>query len=132
GHPGSGIINKEMPMVLINPEQATPQWLTEILTTTDALHRGEVVAVERDSQSFNKGFISNIATLKLSYSANASGARPGHLFLKMTKPDLHPELLGRSLHEVEFYRAAIQIGGDFPIPNCYDVAYDDSTHLSHL
>jgi len=119
-------------MVLTDPQQATPQWLTETLRASGALQAGQVISVEQDTQPFNKGFLSNIATLKPTYSAYASGARPAHLFLKMTRPDLHPELLGRSLHEVEFYRAVARLGGDFPIPNCYDLAYDDSTHLSHL
>lgn len=119
-------------MVITDVEQVTPHWLTETLTASGALQSGEVIGLDWDTQSFNKGYLSNIATLALTYSPNAQGACPKNLFLKMTKPDLHPELLGRSLHELEFYQAATKLGGDFPIPNCYDSAYDEATHLSHL
>lgn len=129
-------------MVITNAEQVTPQWLTETLTSAGALQRGEVTAIERDSASFNKGYLSNIATLKVSYSAEAAGTRPAHLFLKMTKPDLHPELLSRSLHEVEFYQAVAGAevsadakawaGGGLATPHCYAASYDDASHLSHL
>ncbi len=119
-------------MVITNVEQVTPDRLTETLIAAGALTRGHVVALDFDTQSFNKGFLSNIATLKVHYSAEAEGARPTNLFLKMTKPDLHPELWSRSWHEVQFYQAVAQAGIDLPIPRCYDAGYDSHSQLSHL
>jgi len=119
-------------MVLSNCGQATPGWLSERLRAAGALREGEVSAVECDTSSFNKGFLSNIAALKLTYSARAGGARPASLFLKMAKPGLHPELLSRGYHEIEFYREAAGQAGDLPAPRCYDAEWDDASQLSHI
>lgn len=118
-------------MVLQECTQVEPAWLTEKLRAAGALHQGHVSHIECDRETFNKGFVSNIAVLRLHYSPDATGERPPSLILKSSKLGLHPELLQSGSHEVEFYRAVAGMTG-LPLPVCYDAASDPESHASHI
>ncbi len=122
-------------MVIQSLAQVTPEWLTAKLRERGVLPRGAVSHIEFDSTTFNQGFVSNIARLKISYSQDAFGKLPRNvpnsLFLKMSKPDVHPEMLKRGCHEISFYRAVQPIAHELEIPICYD-AECDAEQRSHL
>jgi aminoglycoside phosphotransferase (APT) family kinase protein len=109
----------------------TPEWLSDKLAAKGALQRGQVTGIDCDAQAFNKGYLSNIASLALTYSAEATGSLPARLFLKMSKPGLHAELLSRGQHEVQFY-SEVGRAVDLPVPVCYDAEYDEARHLAHI
>ena len=113
-------------------EQMTPEWLTEQLQAKAALQQGKVIRIEASSETFNRGFVANITKLKVSYSSEATGLLPKNLLLKSAKPNLHPELLNRSSHEAKFYQAMAGLTADSPIPTCYSVEYDQTTHQAHI
>ena len=119
-------------MVFTDGSQVTPEWLTARLRAQGRLSRGEVAAIAVDAQAFNKGYLSNIARLRVTYSAEAVGERPEALFLKMSKPGLHPELWARGRHEIEFYQRVAAESEGLPVPRCYDAAWDSDAQVSHL
>lgn len=119
-------------MVIQSPDQVSPDWLTAKLQERGALSRGSVSGITFDSESFNKGFVSNIANLHIEYSSDAEGKLPSTLFLKMSKPDVHPELLARGCHEVAFYQAVAGMEDNLPIPLLYDAECDAATNRSHI
>ncbi len=123
---------EQNPLILTHWEQATPAWLTDCLRAAGSLTAGQVAAVSGDTQAFNQGYLSNIAQLTLRYSAEAAGRRPERLFLKLSKPGLHAELLERGRHEIAFYTEVGRGAADLAVPACYAAAYDPATHRSHL
>jgi aminoglycoside phosphotransferase (APT) family kinase protein len=118
-------------MLIQTPEQLTPERLTEILLCDGALQHGNVRMIESDSQTYNTALTSNVASLTVHYSDDATGARPPRLLLKMAKTDVHPEFLNRGRHEVEFYRAIANILGNLPVPHCYD-AEAEASGYAHI
>lgn len=119
-------------MVIQSLDQVSPDWLTATLKARGILERGAVKSIAFDSESLNRGFVSNIATLRLEYSPDVLGNPPSSLFLKMSKPDVHAELLARGCHEVAFYQAVAGIAHDLPIPMIFDVECDGTTKRSHI
>jgi hypothetical protein len=100
--------------------QLTPERLTDILRRDGALQHGHVVRIGSDSQTYNTGCTSNVASLAVHYSADATGARPPRLWLKMAKTDVHPEFLSRGRREAEFYGAIARLSGGLAVPHCCD------------
>ena len=113
-------------------EQMTPDWLTEKLQATTTLQQGKVTHIETSSETFNEGFIADITKFRVSYSNNATGSLPANILLKSARPNLHPELAGRSSHEAQFYEAIASLEIDLPIPSCYNVDHDPSKHQAHI
>src|SRR5262249_11144689 len=113
-------------MVLQAATQLTPALLAQILTDDGALEAGRVTQVDRGTDSFNKGYVSNVASLTVMYSADAAGKLPDRLFLKMSRPDVHPELLMRGWHEVEFYKAMTQLAPGWGLPHCYQALAEEN------
>src|SRR5687768_10511995 len=116
-------------MVFTDGTQVTPLWLTERLRAQGRLSRGEVAAIACDTQTFNKGYLSNIARLQVTFSHDAVGNPPGALFLKMSRPGLHPELWARGRHEIEFYQRVAAETAGLPVPRCYDAAWDSDAQV---
>lgn len=118
-------------MVIQEREQVTPEWLTRTLRVGGALVQGQVTHINADSDTFNRGQVGDVARLSLTYSADAAGALPRSLVLKLSRPDLHPELQTRGGHEVDFYRAVATASAALPIATCYSAERDD-TQRAHL
>lgn len=118
-------------MVIQERGQVTPEWLTQTLRASGALVQGQVIQVRFDSDSLNKGQVGDVARLTLTYSADAAGALPRTLFLKMSRSDLHPELQTRGGHEAVFYQAVADVNAALPIAPCYSAERDDARH-AHL
>ena len=94
----------------------THAMLTDILMACGVLRTGVVTAVECDMECSQKGFISNVATFKVTYSRDAVGDLPQRFFLKVTKSDLHPENRQVGQHEVSFYTAILPPAHELPVP----------------
>ncbi|MBL8046063.1 MAG: phosphotransferase [Anaerolineales bacterium] len=107
--------------------QVTPEWLTHALTTSGALTAGAVEAIEVET---GRGNWSANARLKVRYSADAHGARPERLFLKMVQADLGDDFFGAS--EVNYYRRDYVGVGDAPLLRCYSAAYSEAERRYYL
>ena len=59
-------------MRITRSSDRTPATLTDILVACGALRSGSVTAVACDMESFQKGFISNVAAFNVSYSRDAA------------------------------------------------------------
>src|SRR5262249_46792135 len=95
------------------------------------LKRGHVTHINWREGSFNAGYVSNVTSLTARYSEDAQGELPDRLFLKMSRPDVHPELLSRGRHEVTFYQAMSASGRTSMLPHCYQ-AVSDENGASHI
>jgi aminoglycoside phosphotransferase (APT) family kinase protein len=115
-------------MIVQDCEALTPSFITQLLKQHGTLQHGAVTAVSCSEEAFNKGYVSKIARVMLSYSADAAGAMPASLFLKMSRVDLHPELGGAGSHEVDFYRAMQSQPHQVSIPLIYSAEVDDANH----
>ena len=115
-------------IVISKVSQATPAWLTTVLSRSAALTAGTVVAVEIGE---GHGNWSTNARLKVRYSPDAAGDCPSDLFLKMVETDLGDgESFGSS--EVDYYTRDYTDVPDAPLVRCHDAAYSETEHRYHL
>ena len=110
----------------------TPTQLTTLLSTCGALEKGRVTRIDWDSQTFNQGYTSQVALLKLHYSRGSAGKQPASLFYKRSRRDVHPEIQARGRHEVGFYRAMAGLQPTGAIPTCYFAAVDEAGEAALL
>ncbi len=113
-------------------ESVTSEWLTRKLQANGSLEQGEVAKIEVDDTTYNQGQVADITRLAIHYTQNATGQLPTNLLLKQPKLNLHPELRNRSSHEAKFYANIAPLNAQLPLPTCYSVAYDETTHTSHI
>ena len=109
-------------------EQVTPEWLTAVLHQTNALSAGQVVGVESDNGSGNW---SQNGRLTLTYSPDAQGECPTHLFLKLVSTDLGDGEFFLPA-EVTYYTRDYVDVPDAPLVRCYHAAHDPAQHRYHL
>jgi aminoglycoside phosphotransferase (APT) family kinase protein len=102
----------------------TPELLTELLTAGGALRAGRVTAVTPAQEAVRQGFVSNASRVEVTYSPDAAGDLPRGLFLKVTRPDLHPEYRQVGRHEVAFYTEVLHTPHDLPVARCYHGEWD--------
>jgi hypothetical protein len=119
-------------MQITQSSDITPAVLTDILIQCGVLRSGAVTAVTLEMESSHKGFISNVATFHVTYSHDAGINAPQRLFLKITKPDLHPEYRQAGQHEVTFYTTILPAAHDLPIARCYFAAWDETNRHAAL
>ncbi len=113
--------------VISSIDQVTTDWLTAALTNSGALTRGAVASFEVD---VGHGNWSTNARLSLTYTAEAQGALPRRLFLKMVNTDLGDESFDAS--EVTYYRRDYVDVADAPLLRCYDARYSDERRRYHI
>jgi len=118
-----------MPDVLRSAEDATPEWLTEVLRRGGSLERGSVAAVRATPS--RTLLVSIVSRLELSYTHDATRGAPSSLFLKLSLPSSHPQAVNDRM-EVEFYNSVAPLMKDPPVPRCFDAAFDSSTGGSHI
>lgn len=106
---------------LTRAEDATPAWLTRVLKRQGALEHGAVaeVSAERGDSAW-----SSHARLRLTYTADAQGARPQRLFLKLCAGTF-------SDAEVAYYTTSYAGCEGAPIPRCYDAQYRDAPERAY-
>ena len=114
--------------VIINLQEVTEAWLTAVLTNSGALRSGRVIAFTADSGA---GHWSQNAQLTLTYSHDAQGECPTHLFLKLVNTDLgEGEFFLPS--EVNYYTRDYVDLPNAPLVRCYDGTYDAAQNRYHL
>jgi hypothetical protein len=114
--------------VITNLDQVTSAWLTAVLSQSGALTAGEVTGFAADGGGGNW---SSNAQLALTYSANARGECPTHLFLKMVDTNTGDgEFFLPS--EVTYYTRDYVDLPDAPLVRCYNGAYDPKQNRYHL
>jgi hypothetical protein len=121
-----------MIMRITQSSDITPAVLTDILLARGILRKGTVTAVACEMESSQKGFISNVATFSVSYSADAAHDLPQRFFLKFTKSDLHPEYRQLGQHETSFYTTILPPAHNLPVPHCYYAKWDADTQHAVL
>lgn len=114
--------------VITGIEQVYVEWLTAVLTNSGALTHG---AVESFELGLGRGNWSTSGQLIVQYTANAQGALPQRLFLKLVDTDLGDgESFGGS--EVTYYtHDYIDVDGA-PLLRCYDAAYSAALQRYHI
>ncbi len=83
--------------VIVSLDQVTTEWLTGVLSNSDALTNGSVAAFDLAA---DQGNWSTSASLNLRYGAGSQGALPQRLFLKMVYADLDDEFFGPSVRPI--------------------------------
>lgn len=120
-----------MSNVLRRVEEATPEWLTEVLRRCGRLTRGGVAEVRAVSSSTL--LVSSVSRLEVSYTHDATRGAPASLFLKLSRPVFQPDAVGeQSRMEVEFYTSVAPQMKDPPVPFCYDAAFDPAEGVAHI
>lgn len=115
-------------VVITSLEQVTPQWLTDVLCRSDALTRGGVTAFHIAD---GRGNWSSNARLDVGYTADAQGALPRRLFLKMVDTDLGDgEFFGPS--EVDYYTRDYVDVPAAPLLRCYEARYSEELRRYHV
>lgn len=112
---------------LTHLSQITSDWLTAALTRSGAITRGAVASFELDS---GQGHWSANATISINYTADAQGALPRKLFLKMVKTDLDGESFSES--EVTYYARDYVNVPHAPLLRCYHAVYSAEQQRYHL
>ena len=106
---------------ITDPNQISPEWLTQRLRANGHLNQGEVVSVEITSQSNARSMIASYA---VEYSEGTPETAPRRLILKIPLP--HPD----NAHEIQFYQ---ELSADIPgAIRCFDAVYSSETESGHL
>ncbi len=114
--------------VITHINQVSAEWLTAVLTQDGALRNGRVTAVE---VGVGSGNWSTNAQLTLTYSDDAQGIPPQHIFLKMADTDLGDgEYFDDS--EVTYYTRDYIDVENAPLLHCYAAAYSANQNRYHL
>jgi len=108
----------------------TPDRLTAILQRKGHVPQGRIEQLTIESSRTT--LISAIARLRLEWSLDADGRLPSRLFLKMSRPDQHPELAAGVLKEVAFYDTVAPLLPPGIVPRCYDAVRDPAASAFHL
>jgi hypothetical protein len=114
--------------VITDVDQVTNEWLTAVLSQSDALTQGAVAAHQREAGAGNW---STNSKLTLTYTAEAAGRLPQRLFLKLANTDLGD---GESFDdsEVNYYTRDYVDVPNAPLPHCYHTAYSEKLKRYHI
>jgi len=112
--------------VITDASQIDATWLTNVLRAAGDLPTGHVVDVAAVGETSTHA---HMARLLLHYSADATGAKPGSLFLKILKAE-SAALFGPT--EIDLYTKLGAPLTDGPILRCYHCGYDDAGGRYHL
>lgn len=113
-----------MDKVITNPNQLTPQWLTDCLRRNGYLARGEVVSVTL-KEPFGRNPKFFIMPFEVAYSSDAPESMPQKLVIKSNRKNW-------GMIEATFYSEIAPVMADPPVPSSYHVAFDDETGFFHL
>ena len=117
--------------VITEPEQATPEWLTEVLRQSGCLPDGKVIQAQATAVPT---YPSTIVRLTLTYTDDTPSTAPAHLFLKLSRPDPQQRVVGseQRCKEVEFHNRVVAMMAHPPVVRCYQAVYCTQTGASHL
>jgi Ser/Thr protein kinase RdoA (MazF antagonist) len=116
----------------IQPDELSPQWVTDALRAAGVLEDGNVVAMDGHVLGADKGLTGVLERLTLTYDVQPPDG-PASLVAKFSDPN--PE--GRAIpHSMGFYRRELgfyqQLAGRTPVhtPRCYFAAVEPDSGLS--
>lgn len=106
-----------------NAEQASPEWLTQVLHASKALKTG---SVKRIDKATNTSYHSQTTRLQITFADLATGKPPQQLFLKILTKN-------KGKREIEAYQQLMSLSR-YPsmITPCIAAKYDGNTGLSNL
>lgn len=108
-------------------EQITEAWLTHVLNVSGTLQQGQVAKID---MLINARELSTNIRLGITYSEDATGAKPTKLFLKLVTLDMEDEFFGPS--EVNYYQRDYLGVPHAPIPRTYDAVYSQQHGSYHI
>lgn len=118
-------------MILTEPDQITPAWLTQALRQSGRLPRGEVRTAHVEAEST---YTATVARLSLSFTADAPPDAPRRLFLKLSRPASGQTVVGRAQyrHEVDFHKRVAAMMPHPPFVHCHQAEFDERSGASML
>jgi hypothetical protein len=117
-----------MTSILTSAEQATPEWLTNVLQREGVLGVGAVRSIEKRIVEWNSA---TLAYLQVSYTPGSTTSAPTRLFLKI--PKSIDWALESCRDEVKFYQTVGASQAELPfIIRCYDATYSEESGISNL
>jgi Phosphotransferase enzyme family len=113
-------------------EQASPEWLTEVLCRQGCLPSGQVRALSvtrvHAEQVYSISYF-----LTVTYSSGAPATAPTRLYLKLSRPEIDPAMVAwQGEREVRMYQAVARDQHDLPVIPWYDAVYDADRPAYHL
>ncbi|MHA2184782.1 MAG: hypothetical protein ACXAAI_07250, partial [Promethearchaeota archaeon] len=117
---------------ILNIEEITPEWFTEILRKNGNLQEGSITSILRTGSQ--KGTTTNIYFLELEFSNDAKGKLPSaEIVVKILQPDFQykKEIKPYLKKEVHFYNTIADKMEELPIPTCY-YAYFSEEPINNL
>lgn len=109
--------------------QATPEWLTGVLSESGCLDSGRVATVAMEEVDSS----SQVAHLTLGYSAETPGTPPRHVLLKVCDQELEARMPQRNKREIAFYGALAGSKHGLPVVRCHAASYEAAeTDRFHL
>ena len=113
--------------VIMDIEQLTPEWLTNIFKNKGYLNQGKVTKVIKIKSQ--ETITSNVHFLEVTFSPDAQAEpAPNEIVVKIHKP--FASFGGR--HEAKFYNIVTETMNEMPIPVCYDAAFSEENGVSHI
>ncbi len=109
-------------------EQATPEWLTSILTENGFLTKGKVSSVEQKATLPGAGNASDFFSLKVEYAEGCLGHLPPNIIMKMQKQKFYDI----AEKEMDFYEDAMKQRIPLPILTCYGTEKSPATKQRNL
>ena len=107
-------------------KQATPEWLTSVLSRNGFLSNGEVASLEQTTPEFAaKSFIADFISLDVTYSPGSQGAKPSKIVLKAIKPKM---VASEAHRELKFYNAISDVQTELPFLTCFGTAVCPETN----
>lgn len=113
--------------VITSTQELTEAWLTQVLNASGALVKGRVVKLDVQIDTRE---LSTSVRVGVTYSEDATGAKPAKLFLKLATLDMEDEFFGPS--EVNYYQRDYSGVRDVPIPRTYDAVYSQVQKRYHI
>ena len=117
--------------VIEKSEEATAEWLTEVLRASGCLPRGHVKDVLLHEEV---SYTSTIIRMTLTLSEPSPAEAPRQLLLKLSRPDAKQQVV-RSEHrrrEVAFHKTVVENMPNLPIARCHHAAYCEETGATSL
>ncbi|MEM7125719.1 MAG: hypothetical protein AAF702_05305 [Chloroflexota bacterium] len=114
--------------VITNADEVSNDWLTAVLVGSGALVYGTIISFGLETGQANW---STYAKLMVTYSDDAKGALPRHLFLKMAQFDSEEEE-AFGISEVTYYTRDYVDVKNAPLVGCYAGAYSEELKRYHL
>ncbi len=113
------------------PDEATAEWITDVLRQSRCLPRGRILSLSRVKEC---SYTSTIVRLRPVYSADAPSTSPQRLLLKLSRPDSGQTVVGgeQRRREVMFHIEVAAAMPSPPVVRCHHAGYCEETGAASL